>query len=69
LGTLPKFLYGLASKLRIGTYLHLQQIFQSPNQFDPAKGLTFFKGCLDSSVLVEFPFQPGIVVSALVWRS
>jgi hypothetical protein len=28
--------------------------------------LAFFKSCLDSSVLVKFPFQPCIVVTALV---
>jgi hypothetical protein len=85
LGSLPKFLEGLASQIRIGTYLHLQQILQGSNQLDPdtglASGLTtglafhlsfclaFFEGGLDSSVLIEFPFQSSIVVSALVRRS
>jgi hypothetical protein len=36
--------------------------------FLAAFDLTFFKRCLDSSVLVEFPFQPCIIMSALVWR-
>jgi hypothetical protein len=40
LGTLLKFLYGLASKLRIGTDLHSQQLFQRSNQLDPDTGLT-----------------------------
>jgi hypothetical protein len=77
LGTLPKFLEGLASQLRIGTYLHLQQILQGSNQLDPDTGLAFqlsfclafFESGLDSSVLIEFPFQSSIVVSALVRRS
>ncbi len=42
------------------------QILQSPNQFNPDTGLAFFKSCLDTSVLVKFPFQPCIVVTALV---
>jgi len=58
----------------VGRLRETQQILQHAYHaekfaFLTTFGLAFFKSCLHSSVLVEFPFQPCIVVTALVWRS
>jgi hypothetical protein len=50
-------------------HAYLAEKFAFLSAFLAAFDLAFLEGCLDSSVLVEFPFQPGIVMSALVWRS